>query len=585
MLDDELAAIVDDLRAVGTDHADVEAKRAERQLPASIRSTLSAFANTRGGVVILGLDESESFAASGVREPAKMATDLASWCSTEMEPPLRPLIRVHQFEGASLVVAEVPELEPTRKPCFYRGAGMTQGSYVRVADGDRKLTSYEVQMLLANRGQPRDDEEPVRGTSAADLEPRLVAGFLSRLRQARPYAFGELDDDAALRRAKVLVSTDIGERVPSVGGLLALGIDPQERFPQLMVTFVHYPKPEGADLVSGERFIDNVVLEGPIPVMVRDALTALYRNMSRRAVVLGVGREDTWEYPEAALREAVVNALVHRDLSGPSRGTQVQIEMYPDRLVVRNPGGLFGPVTIDELGEEGVSSTRNGTLLQILEDVPVARGTRTVCENRGSGIRTMVAALRRAGMSPPEFRDRISTFTVTFPNHALLGDDVIEWISALGEQGLNDNQCVGLAKLRGGELLDNRSYRAATGVDSQVARGELRDLVSRGLVVQTGNHRWTRYQLAPSADRPPNSPAQSGLRADRRRQLLAEFGTEPLSRADLARRTGMTASTVTYWLRVLRSEGLVEVTEKSTKSPNVRYRRVRDQGVPVAPAE
>lgn len=501
-----------------------------------------------------------------------------------MEPPLRPLIRVHQFEDASLVVAEVPELEPTWKPCFYRGAGMTQGSYVRVADGDRKLTSYEVQMLLANRGQPRDDEEPVPGTSAADLEPRLVAGFLARLRQARPYAFGELDDDAALRRAKVLVSTDTGECVLSVGGLLALGIDPQERFPQLMVTFVHYPKPEGADLDSGERFIDNVVLEGPVPVMVRDALAALYRNMSRRAVVLGVGREDTWEYPEAALREAVVNALVHRDLSGLSRGTQVQIEMYPDRLVVRNPGGLFGPVTIDELGEEGVSSARNGTLLQILEDVPVTGGTRTVCENRGSGIRTMVAALRRAGMSPPEFRDRISTFTVTFPNHALLGDDVVEWIGALGEQGLNDNQCVGLAKLRGGVLLDNQSYRAATGVDSQVARSDLRDLVSRGLVMQTGSHRWTRYQLAPSADRPPNRSAQSGLRADRRHQLLAEFGAEPLSRADLARRTGMPSSTVTYWLRILRSEGLVEATEKPRKSPSVRYRRIRDQGVPDPPA-
>jgi ATP-dependent DNA helicase recG-like protein len=72
-----------------------------------------------------------------------------------------------------------------------------------------------------------------------------------------------------------------------------------------------------------------------------------------------------------AQREAVVNALVHRDLSASARGTQVQVEMYPDRLVIRNPGGLFGLVMVDNLGEEGISSARNATLIKILEGVPL----------------------------------------------------------------------------------------------------------------------------------------------------------------------------------------------------------------------
>lgn len=262
-----MAEIVENLRLLGGDGADVEAKRAEKQLPSSIRATLSAFANTSGGVVVLGLDGAGGFAATGVHDAAKMANDLASWCSTEMEPPLRPLIRVHQFDGVSLVVAEIPELDASSKPCFYRGAGITQGSYVRVSDGDRHLSSYEVQMLLVKRGQPRDDEDPVPGTGAADLDHRLVAEFLARLRQTRPYAFADLDEDAALRRAKVVVGP---AGTLSLGGLLALGSFPQEHFPQLMMTFVHYPTNEGADLGSGERFVDNVVLEGPIPIMVRD---------------------------------------------------------------------------------------------------------------------------------------------------------------------------------------------------------------------------------------------------------------------------------------------------------------------------
>lgn len=125
------------------------------------------------------------------------------------------------------------------------------------------------------------------------------------------------------------------------------------------------PTVTGADVRSGERFLDNVPLEGPIPITVQDALAALRRNMSRRATVRGARRIDTWEYPEAALREAIVNALAHRDYSPNARGTQVQIEMYPDRLLIRNPGGLFGPVSVDDLGEDGVSSARNATLVAV----------------------------------------------------------------------------------------------------------------------------------------------------------------------------------------------------------------------------
>ena len=85
--------------------------------------------------------------------------------------------------------------------------------------------------------------------------------------------------------------------------------------------------------------------------MARDTLAAIRQHVAPRGDS-GAGRQDIWEYPETALREAVVNALVHRDLSGSSRGTQIQVEMYPDRLVIKNPGGLFGPVTVESLGEE-----------------------------------------------------------------------------------------------------------------------------------------------------------------------------------------------------------------------------------------
>lgn len=218
-----------------------------------------------------------------------------------------------------------------------------------------------------------------------------------------------MDTTAILRRAKVPAGDGV-----TLAGLLTVGRYPQKFYPQLVVTFVHYPTIAGADSGTGERFIDNVVAEGPIPAMVADTVAAVRRNMVRRSVVRGAGRSDTTEYPEEAVREAVANALAHRDYSAESRGTQVQVEMYPDRLLVRNPGGLYGPVSAERLGQDGVSSARNATLLRLLEDAPIPGTDRTVGENRGSGIRTMLAALRVAGMSPPTFTDRIATFTVTF---------------------------------------------------------------------------------------------------------------------------------------------------------------------------
>src|SRR4051812_29717838 len=165
MTNDELAELIEGLRRLGGDDADVEVKRAERALPKTLRETVSAFANARGGIIILGLDEAQGFQAIGVEDPAKMAADLASMCSDEMEPPVRPLIKHHIYESASLVVAEIPETDRSQKPCYYKGAGMSRGSYLRVSDGDRRLSSYEIQMTMASRGQPREDEQPAPGAT------------------------------------------------------------------------------------------------------------------------------------------------------------------------------------------------------------------------------------------------------------------------------------------------------------------------------------------------------------------------------------------------------------------------------------
>lgn len=346
--------------------------------------------------------------------------------------PIRAAISTIRVDGQSVVAAIVPPVPRDRRPCLRRSLGPYLGSRVRVADGNRRLTEYEVGLLLANQREPRDDQVPVPEAGMSDFDDAAIQAYLARLRSTRPSVFGRRPDDAVLVMTNVLTETGSGALVPTLAGLLAFGVYPQQFFPQLNVSLVRCPTPvAGAPGPRGERFLDSLTIDGSIPAMLRDTTAALKRNMQRRSLVMGLFRQEEWEYPEVALREALVNALVHRHLSVGARGTQVQVEMYPDRLVVRNPGGLYGPVSVEDLGLTGTSSSRNRALLKILADTAAERG-QTVCENVGSGIFTMRRALADAGMEPPDFRDNIATFEVVLPNHTLLDHDTLDWLATLG---------------------------------------------------------------------------------------------------------------------------------------------------------
>lgn len=536
--------------------------------------TISAFGNGNGGVLILGLDEASGFQPAAKFNAAGIRDALAGACHDQMHPPVRAEIEIVDVDGAPVVVASVPELDARHKPCYVKARGEFGGSYIRGGDGDRRLTEYEIFLLHANAGQPRDDLSPVPDAEIGDLAPDAVAMLLRRVRSRQPGAFRGVDDETALRRLGVLVRHH-DRLVPSLAGLLTLSSYPQQFFPQLNLTFVVIPATsKNAVPADGPRFLDNRAINGPIPAIVNDALAAVISNMGARAIIRGAGREDVYDYPVEAVREAIVNALMHRDYSPWSHGTQVQLEMYADRLVVRNPGGLYGTVTEDDLGEEGVSSSRNSYLATLLQEVTVPDSNRVVCENRGTGIPTMLAQLRRAGLTPPRFDSRISRFTVTFPKHALLDADMVEWINRLGQDGLTDAQCLALALMREGREVTNAHLRQL-GLDSRHATAALVDLVNRGLASRTGGRRYASYVLAEAEParpvgmpaRPANASGTSGV--DRILSVLAGGGEWRLREIAEAVQLG-TAMTSRHLDQLIAAEKVV-----ATAPARSRHRRYR----------
>jgi ATP-dependent DNA helicase RecG len=495
------------LRAAQTDLADVEIKRAEGGAPKSLPETISAFSNGSGGLIILGLDEKHGFTPVPI-DPTSLADAVAGYCQNAVEPAVRADVDTVLAEGQPIVAAVIPAGDRLRLPYFVKNQGLERGSYVRGHDGDRHLTSYEIHTLIAQLGQPRDDLAVVPGATLADLNPDLVKALVRRLRDTRGAVFGNASDTDVLRFVQVL-DRDRDQELVTLAGLLTLGWYPQQFFPQLDITFVSYPTTRaGVQLADGTRFLDNASCDGPIPLMIEQALRATQRNMTRRAVIQGAGREDRLEYPVAVIRELLANAVMHRDYFPLTHGSQIRVEMYPDRLEISSPGGLYGDITPGELLHVPISSSRNSALAKLLEDVTYPGTNQTICENRGTGMLAVSDLMHRAGLPEPEVVTHITTFQVILRNQLTVEKATLLPVDqpvtvANPRQPAADRARQILNLLRDGPKTTPQ-LAAATGLKPGTIRHRLQALEEAGQVIPTEkNKRSTKnaWQLTP--DSPP----------------------------------------------------------------------------------
>ena len=224
-----------------------------------------------------------------------------------------------------MVVANIPELPAEEKPCYIKRFGRDNGSYIRTGDGDHKLSRYEIERLLENHRQlARYDEQIVPGVVVEDLDAELVAQWLIVVRTTS-FRRAENDDDQTLMiNRRVIAEDDAGVLRCTLAGLMSLGRYPQKFFPRLNVVFTAYPAVMKGENPRGVRYTDAVNIDGSIPVMIADTVTAVERNIARAGVVTGALREAQLEYPLTAVREAVANALIHRDYSPAVNGAPVR---------------------------------------------------------------------------------------------------------------------------------------------------------------------------------------------------------------------------------------------------------------------
>lgn len=550
MTADEIRALIEETRRLSGELATVEVKASSGVLPVRpVRETMSAFANGSGGVILLGVDENAGYAVVGVQDAGRIQREVAD-LATAFEPPLRPEMSVADIDGRVVVAVEIEEVPPERRPCFYVPSGLQNGAFVRVGPSNRRMTEYEVHTYLAGRTQPTFDVEVIEESSIDDLDRARIEAYLSQLSITRPQAAAiDLPFEQRLAQLGILRQMD-GTYRPTLAGLLVFGRYPQAHLPQLMITFVqYYGVDEYEQAPRGERFVDNRRFEGASATMIGAAVAHVLASIRKSSLIDGLFRRDIPEYPEVAIREAVINAVVHREYSPYLRGSYIQIRLFADRLEIQSPGGLFGGVTVETIEQE--QSTRNARLTRLMEDL-------NLIENRGSGIQAMIRAMRQANLEPPRFEDSGTSFVVTFRNHTLMGPEAVTWLNQFAATPLTDHQRLALVYLRHNDRLTNSDYRRLNWVDIGTATRDLRSLAQLGLISQHSAGRWTYYTLAISRDLP--TIAESVLVDDRILAYIRQHGS--ITNAQGQELLHVSRQRVNQILTRLRSRGLIVIEGK-----------------------
>lgn len=410
-----LNKLINDVITKKAESQTIEIKSAEHGSPTRLFDTLSSFSNQDdGGIIIFGIEEKDNFAIKGVYDAQDLQKKVTEQCK-QMEPAVRALFTMCEIGEKILVSAEIPGVDVFDRPVFYKGVGRIKGSYIRVGESDEPMSEYEIYSYEAFRKRIRDDIRIVEGAKIQLFDEKRMAEYLSRVKSERKNLADNVSDDEILELMGVT-----SDGTPTLAGLMTFSKYPQTYFPQLCITAVALPGTEmGETGTDGERFIDNKRITGAIPDMLEEAVEFVRTNSRTKTIIDDNGkRVDKNEYPIKAVREAILNALVHRDYSIYTENTPIRIEMYRDRMEVTNSGGLYGKISIDALGKVH-PETRNAALANMLELL-------NITENRYSGIPTMRREFLNAGLPAPNFSVIHGEFKVVMRNGYLNNSGSIE---------------------------------------------------------------------------------------------------------------------------------------------------------------
>lgn len=483
--------LMQELAALDESHR-IEAKQA-RQIDRSIMETVCAFANEPGlggGYLILGVTRDQQdlfingYRVDGIENPDKLQSDLASQCASVFNRPIRPRVSVEELSGKTVIVVCVPESAPTEKPIYLVNLGLPRGAYRRVGPTDQEGTEDDLVALFAGHQIDTFDAAILPDGELEDIDPAAIDDYRQQRRAINPDAEELAWSNEDLLRSLGCAKRENGQLKPTVAGIVLFGTAMALRrcFPMMRIDYIR---------VAGKQWVENpdhrfdtLEIRAPLFTAIRRA-TNTVRDELIQSFSLPEGalaREDEPTLPLRVIREAIVNAVMHR--SYRIHGA-IQIIRYANRLEIRNPGHSIKAE--EQLGEPG-SETRNPRIAAALHEVNIA-------ETKGSGIRAMRELMLANDLLPPTFESsrRPDQFVATFLFHHFLGPDDLIWLRQLTQEAISDEEARALVFVRELGAIDNAAYRAINRTDTLNASVHLRRLRDLELLEMKGGGSRTYY--------------------------------------------------------------------------------------------
>ncbi len=340
--------------------------------PVDVAAALVSLANTDGGQLVLGVSNDRRVPGVGDADRAAQTIDQVAY--QNVRPPINVVQEtVRTEDGATVLVVNVPKGE--QRP-YSTNNGLY---YVRTSSGRRQASREELQRLFQASESLFYDEVAVAGASLADLEPAAVRDLLEAA-----YPAGAIPKEVPAERVllNLRLAREVGGRSrPTVTTILFLGKEPQRFLPHAHIAAARIP---GRDLAAAPS--DSKRIEGTIPQMIEDVARFLGLHLRAAHRIEGFAPETHHELPLEALREAVINALAHRDYTVAA---PVRVLVYDDRVEVRTPGGLPNTVTIEAMKLGAVHVLRNPNVYLLLDRLGMVTGI-------GSGVYRMLRLVREA---------------------------------------------------------------------------------------------------------------------------------------------------------------------------------------------
>ena len=472
----------------------IEAKLCEAKADRSVMESICAFANEPGlggGEIILGIrvddgDEAGTkrrYAVAGVTDADSVQHDIASGCASMFNQAVRPQMAVERVDGRNVVIIRVDELDQNAKPLYFKNEGLPRGAYRRIGATDQRCTEDDLPVFYASAdGQ---DKIVVDDTSMDDVDETALRRYRELRAVANSHAEELTYNDSDLLTALGACKKDKeGEWRLTYTGLLVFGKSMAQRrlIPAVRVDYIR---------VSGNKWIsdadkrfDTIDMRGPLILLLSRVYNAIVDDLPHSFELENGELQSArvTKLPEKVLREAIVNALIHRTYRV---NRPIQIIRYSNRIEIVNPGFSLKPD--DTLGEPG-SVLRNPFISSIFHETNLA-------ETKGSGIGVMRKLMEEAGMMPPTYESdhTRNQFTIRLLLHHLLDERDIDWLARFHNYRLNESQKLALVFVRELGAVDNLSYRQLCGIDRVKASRELKKLCDEGLLTVKGKSNASYY--------------------------------------------------------------------------------------------